>query len=307
MTFLSEAAQVFDIKRRLPVDLIEHWRRSRPTKWLERNPLLALRVHSFPGGYYENQYFLMLKLKAATTLLCMLYALQSPPAGRNWALFSSSRSNSWETLDIKHYILLYPKPYKRALTGDCIPMNFGMAALAELSEVAVEVNPAIWRKRPSLREMISHALNKTVAGYCGCSLSKKLKTPAARVWRKIFRSIEFYKRSFREREDPGEAIVSLAMAFEILLTDSYSSGVQKRIVDRLSLLLKGVRGIRAFKKALGDVYEKRGEYVHSGSIDDSINMGEAQIAFICAFVRLVSLVEKLPNRHQEPIRCLVEG
>lgn len=76
VSFLEHAASMVGIRKKIPFDLLAHWRRSRPTKWLERNPLLVLRVHSFPGEYYENQFFLMSKLKLATTLIFMLNSLE---------------------------------------------------------------------------------------------------------------------------------------------------------------------------------------------------------------------------------------
>src|SRR5207245_4853008 len=40
LKFLNESAASLGIRQQIPQDLMEHWRRSRPTKWLERNPLL---------------------------------------------------------------------------------------------------------------------------------------------------------------------------------------------------------------------------------------------------------------------------
>jgi len=304
--FLESVVSALGVRKTLPHDLLDHWRRSRSLKWLERNPLLVLKVHSFPGSYYENQFFLVCKLKAATALACMLYALQPYSKEHGGAFFSSSRTNNWETLDIKHYLLLYPKPYRRILTGDCIPMNAGQAALAELSEVPVQIDPKFWQRRIPLSGQITDALTKTVTGFASHHLSSNKKAPIGRVYRKLFRSLEFYKKSFRQREDIGESAVLLAVAFELLLTDNYAPGVTNRIVDRMSLLLKGVPGIKSFKKAVEALYSVRSMYVHSGFIDDSLDLKTSRVAFIHAFLTLSNRLTAIPHRTEEPIRYLIE-
>ena len=53
LEFITRASSLLGINRNIPSDLIEHWHRSRPTKWIKRNPLLIARIHSYPGDYYE--------------------------------------------------------------------------------------------------------------------------------------------------------------------------------------------------------------------------------------------------------------
>jgi hypothetical protein len=305
--FLEHARDRLGIKKKLPYDLIEHWQRSRPTKWLERNPLLVLKVHTFPGDYYENQFLLISKLKLATSLLCMLYALQPQPKDHRGLNLSSSRSNNWETLDIKHYILFYPKPYRRELTGDCIPMNVSRASLAELSEVPIQLDPKFWMRRISSYRTIKDALEKAETGFAAHRFGKNWRSPATRVYRKVFRSLEFYKKSFRQRSEIGESAVDLAVAFEILLTDNYSKGVHSRLMDRLSTLLQGVRGTRRYRDSVAKLYEMRSKYVHSGYVDDSLDLPTAQAAFVHAFLALSSRFSAMPKQADEPIRELIES
>ena len=59
--------------------------------------------------------------------------------------------NNWETLDIKHYFLFYPRANSNLLTGDCIPMNLSRPTLAELSEVQAELD------HPTCRASLSAA------------------------------------------------------------------------------------------------------------------------------------------------------
>jgi len=305
ISFLKGSASILGIKKTLPIDLIEHWIRSRPTKWLEKNPLMALKVHSFPGGYYENQYFLIYKLKIATTLLMMLNAYQTFESNREGVLFNTSRVNNWETLDIHHYILFFPKPRSKKLSGDCIPMNSGKATLADLSCVPVDVDPIFWRRRMPWAENLINALDHVGKNYLKYSIGKPKNNVKSRVYRKFFRSLEFYRKSNRITDDKGESAVYLAIAFEILLTDNYGIGVTGRIIDSINILLKGVKGNRKLYSAVNELYKVRGQFVHAGIANDSFCLKTAQVAYIKTFLSLSAKLNELPNKHDEPIKRLI--
>jgi hypothetical protein len=260
--FIERSAKTLGVNKKIPVDLLMHWRRSRPTKWLERNPLLVFRVHSFPGDYYENQFFISNKLRIYTTALLMLNSMQNFISSREGFLFSSSRTNNWETLDIKHYFVFYPKPYKKIMAGDCVPMNLRKSTLAELSEVPAELDPKFWRRRLPLSQLISESITNVEKGFYTYTMHPGKESNKGIVYRKILKSLEFFRKSYRKTDDTGEAVVNLAVAFEILLTDNYARGIAKRIVSRIEILLKGVKGVRKFKKSVGRLYEMRSEYVH---------------------------------------------
>lgn len=163
--FIERAAKCLGVNKSIPHELLRHWRKTRSTKWLERNPLLILRVHSFPGDYYENQFFIANKLRISTTSLLMLNSIQNFVSSREGYLLSSARTNNWETLDIKHYFVFYPKPYKSQLAGDCIPMNLMKSTLAELSEVPAELDPKFWRRRMPLSQLITKSLIDVEKGF----------------------------------------------------------------------------------------------------------------------------------------------
>lgn len=152
--FIKRGMYYLDIKKKLKTDLIEHWIRSRPLKWLKRNPLLIVRMHNFPGEYYENQLFIVNKLSTAIVALMMLNSIQDFISSKEGFLFSSTRTNNWETFDIKHYLVFYPKPHTKELTGDCVPMNFTQFTLSELSELPIEIDPKFWRYRTKLKAEI---------------------------------------------------------------------------------------------------------------------------------------------------------
>ena len=107
---LQTAAAGLGVSKAVPRELIEHWRRSRDTKWLERNPLLVVRANHLPGSYYANEHLLMNRVQSVVGLLSLLAALQPATTDRVGHLMSSSRMNNWETLDIHHYLALYDPP-----------------------------------------------------------------------------------------------------------------------------------------------------------------------------------------------------
>jgi hypothetical protein len=98
----------------------------------------------------------------------------------------------------------------------------------------------------------------------------------------------------------------LAIAFEILLTDNYGVGVTGRIIERVSKLLKGIKGNRKLKEAVNDLYKVRGQYVHTGSVSDSLCLKTAQVAYIKTFLSLSSRLTKLPYKDDEPIKRLIQ-
>ena len=152
--------------------------------------------------------------------------------------------------------------------------------MAELSEVPTQIDPKFWRRRIPLNQQITKSLDQIEKGYFKYSLGKEKKNTRSRVFRKIFRSLEFYRRSHRQRDDLGEAAVNLSVAFEILLTDNYSRGVGGKIVDRVSVLLKGVKGVRSFRASVEDLYDARSSYVHAGIVDDTVDIDKARAAFV---------------------------
>jgi len=305
LSFIERATKQLGVTRKLPRDLLQHWYRSRSLKWIERNPLLVGKLHSFPGDYYENQLYIMTKIKTATACLLMLNAVQKHKASRAGFNLSSSRVNNWETLDIGHYLVLYPKPYKRILIGDCTPMNVAQATLAELSEVSAELDPRFWQHRTTMAMEIVDSLLAVEAGYLKHCIGIRRTGAKRQLFRKAFKSIEFYKRSCRHKDDSGEAIVCMAVAFEILLTDFYARGVTAKIVDRVKLLLKGTPGVRKFVESVSDLFSCRGEYLHSGYISNAVDIAICRMAYIYVLLKFSKGMHSVPRVTNEPARHVI--
>lgn len=181
----------------LDEELITHWLRSRPISWLHRNPLAAVRVHSFPGDYYENQRLLTKKIDICSAGVCLLAALQTSSTENDaYYLFSSRLVNNFETLDIDHYLVLYPQARKKNLTGDCVPFRAQRETLVDISELAVDLDPRQWRNRRAFANRVLRSVNVVQQGYFAHALPRS-EEPYARVFRKFALALSYFRRSYR--------------------------------------------------------------------------------------------------------------
>ena len=158
---------------------------------------------------------------------------------------------------------------------------------------------------PWSNELI-YALDQVGKNYLKYSIGKPKNNVKSRVYRKIYRSLEFYRKSHRITDDMGESTVYLAIAFEILLTDNFSFGGSERIYDRVSILLKGFKGNRKLIAAVRGLYEARNKYVHAGEISDTLCLKTARAAFINSFLSMFPRLNTLTNNSDLPIKQIVE-
>ncbi|MGE0327255.1 MAG: hypothetical protein AB7K71_18380 [Polyangiaceae bacterium] len=305
IALLDRAREAFGIRKAVPSGLLRHWFRSRSATWLTRNPLLIVKTQSFPGEYYENQFLLVSKLRQVTTLVSMLAALQPTVDERKESVWSSSTFNNFQTLDIRHYLVLFNSPSSRhELKGDCVPMHLRAPALAELSDLGIELDPRHWRRRKSLADRVYSAVNTVHDGYLRYSFGAQKEGVHGRVYRKLFEAMAFFRRSFQRTDMDWSAVVSLAVSFEMLLTDGYAQNVKARLLRRTRKLLRGVAGVRAYTKAVEDLYSARGAIVHAGSTQQSVDLQIARRAFVHAFVVMVEALPNLSATSQAPMKDL---
>jgi hypothetical protein len=303
--FLEHTREHFGIRRTVPSSLISHWLRTRTASWLTRNPLLAVKVQSFPGGYYENQSLLLSTLRFATALVSMLATLQPSMGGPEEKLSSSSMVNNYQTLDIRHYAVFYNNLASPGeLAGDFVPMHLQAPALAEVSDLGIELNPRFWRKRRVWANRIHQALNTVHSGYIKHGFGPEKDRTLGRTYRKLFESLAYFRRSFRSSADNWTSIVSLAIAFEMLLTDGYAKKVNERIVRRARLALSGVPGSKKYAKSVDELYQARGGIVHTGTTRISMDIQVARRAFVYAFVAISSKLSDLSPTSSTPMKDL---
>ena len=235
----------------------------------------------------------------------MFNSLQSSRPNCGDSLMSSSRSNNWETLDIKHYIHLYPQPYMNKLTGQCIPMNINRATLAELSEVPVDLDPVHWSKRKKEHDRLCKTLNNFGSHLFRHLISKNQGGSQRRACVKFFRSLEFYRKSYRKRDYLGEASVHMATAFETLLTDHYAPRVSERVIKEAKKALRGVPGVRKMVVAIKDTFDVRNKYVHGEKPKTDVDLSGARQAFVSLFLRMAPYLNSVPKNTDRPIKTIL--
>ncbi|MFD5689818.1 hypothetical protein [Streptomyces rubiginosohelvolus] len=306
---LDEARRSFGVRKAVPSDLLEHWYRSRSLTWLKRNPLLVLSVSTTPGSYYDTESLILGRLRAASALTCMLATLQPREHERVGYLWSSARTNNWETLDIRHYINLYDAPNsRRYLTGDCVPIHLRRAALAEISELNIEIDPRYWNRYGASAQEARAAVDLVYHGYMRHVL---LRRPRERpdaytaAFTKLHDALSYFRRSFHESDQGWTAVLSLATAFEMMLTDGVNRGeIAAKLQRRVRLLLRGKQGVMRYSEAVHSLYKHRNAIIHAGLVDGQFSIADAQRCFVLCFKELAIRTAHLAARESEPMRTM---
>lgn len=302
--FIERAAFALGINRTVPADMIEHYSRSRPTKWLTHNHLLLLKARTFSNSYYENQRFLMLHLERACSLIFMLSALENGFVKREQHLFSTSRVNNWATQDIYHFVVLEPKPHSlRHFLSKCIPMNYRATELAELSNVNVEVNLISWARRRPIMSRICRVLADVERGYLHSNMLSDGFSPKGRALQKIMTALRYFRRSFRYTSAEDD-IVNMTIALEVLLTDSYAPQIGARLRERAALLLNGHPRKKACVEAVEAIYDARNQAVHTGTRTIPVDLPTVREAFVLCLLEIVTRLPKLPRGTPDPMTQL---
>lgn len=302
---LGEMAAALGIRQRIAFEDVRHF--ATHATWLDRNPLMLVRLTSHTGDMYENQFVYSLKIRTAASSLLMLHALSVEKSGPVASFRATSNVNNWETLDIGHY-LIGENLRSRPMSLRRVPMNVSALELARLSDVAavISTNQLSTARMKRLSTSIVTALKTVERGYFRhVNLSSKDKVQK-RLYKRFATALDWYRQSFGSRVNESEAVVAIAVAFETLLTDTYQKGVADRIERRLGLCLKGVPGAATYKQAVLALYHARSEIVHSGSLGQQANIAAAQAAFARCFHMLVSRLQGWTPVPDEPIRNLLQ-
>lgn len=303
---LQRAAGQLGVRNTVPRDLLEHWRRSRNARWLERNPLLVVRAHHLPGSYYANENLLMNRVQSVVGLLSLLAALQPATADRAGFLASSARMNNWETLDIHHYLALYgPVGSRGDLAGDCVPIHGGRVEVSELSSLSFDVDPTYWRRQSALGIDMQTQVEVLYGAQLKLRVSRRKLNAAGRTVNRLFDSMQMFRRSFADSAGNWTGRVALSTAFEMLLTDHYGN-VRTTLVRRSKELMRGQRGTRAMQQAIGDLYVSRSEFVHGADQTTTTDMHLARRAYALCFLELSKRLDQISAVTSTPIGDVVD-
>jgi|SRR5215211_3998473 len=164
LDFVERVRRAFGVRKPADPELVRHWFRSRPTEWLEHNPLLAIRMTTQRGSFFDTEVVVVSRVRAATARLAMISTFQGGDPDRPSFLFSTSRINNWETLDIHHYIVFSDNPGRGGvLDGDCVPLH-RRSNIVELSDLSIEIDPA-FRGRKATIARINEAVAVAYRGH----------------------------------------------------------------------------------------------------------------------------------------------
>lgn len=300
--FVERARRAFEVRKPADAELIRHWYRSRAA-WLERNPLMVIRMTTQRGSYYDTEPVVLSRVRAAAARLAMVSTFQADGPSRPSVLFSTSRTNNWETLDIRHYIVFADDPASpTSLDGDCVPIHSRGSRIVELSDLSIEIDPEFGGRRTTMAQ-IDVAVALAYQGHLAHMWPRR-RNAQTRTFDRFFSSLAFFLRSFHDGGSSWSAAISLSTAFEMLLTDSYRGGVTKRLTRRLGLVLRGVVGRQGYESAVRDLYAARGDLVHAGTSPAGLDLQTARQAFSRAFMVLTPRISDLPARTNEPARIL---
>jgi hypothetical protein len=304
--FLRRSAEQLGILSGIPgMSFAEHARHP-VLKWIGTNPLMMIRVRSFSGGQYENQSAYAFKLALGTALVMMASVLTDPRHRTSRMLASStSRVNNFQTLDIRHYLVFENAGVSKRLKIRRVPMNLSAQTLAQLSDLDVDLDPEAWQS-DAAREQLRR-LSEAVATFerfhtrnVGGLRVAKART---RVARKLFDSLFWFRRSFNSTGDRREAVVSQAVAFESLLTDSY--GNTSVIHERVAQCVAANADAAVMREAVEHLFVGRGEAVHKGSLETAVDMLIARRAYVHCFVHLVERLHAAPEQSAAPVAAVL--
>lgn len=301
--WLSRACRQLGITKPINGDLLHHYHRSR-ARWLERNPLVAVRVVNVSYTPYENQRLLMARMRAATGLLALAAAFQPDITGDPVRLLSTSRTNNFETRDVHHYVVFSDHPAITShLESHIVPINLDREDVQELTDLSIQLDPRARQARRAAFARVEQAVTEVYGGWLRHTFAHAETGARGRVYRKAFESLSYFRRSFVVGGGRWSSAVTLAIAFEMLMTDSYGRGVTDQIVRRTGLVLRGVRGRADHQRAVRELFAERGNVVHRGQVAD-LDLGPARRAYAEIFGRLGPQLAQVHPAWSEPLARL---
>jgi hypothetical protein len=287
LAFLDRVRTAFGIDEPLPQESLKHWRRSRPTRWLEVNPLLIIRVAEAAGTYYGNEALLLATLQMATSFVSMLAAAQPRTDPRERALFSTYVMNNQQTLDIHHYLVLSPgRLGGQGFDGDCVPIQRGRPDMVTMSELRIDFDRDFWTNHVEEGTRINQAARAIYRRYLAEGIDRTRTDHGARTSRRWFESMTYFQRSFSGHR--WRDIITLSTAFESLLHDPSQGDTSKRIVREIKRLLGAGPEASVYAEAFRRVYRARNEILHDGLQKTDVDLVEARRAYVRAIVEHVS-------------------
>lgn len=301
--FLESVPRALGIRAQVQYDAddVRHYRASRSLEWLERNPLLAVRVQAFSSTFFDIQFFLRRTLEFRIVLVQMMSAFQDASASfqaRARSLFSTRVVNNFETLDIRHYLIFQREPGRSRWDVRCVPMNVNHLALAELTSLSVELDPEWWSRRRRIGRLIADALDVFSAAYFA---DRGAQTLRGQFLERVMNSLVMFRRSFHPSPSSVMQCIALAAAAESLVCWTYARGSTQRVVRRVRGVVRGLRDAAAIGQAIEDVFQARNEGMHAAAQDFTAAIRLGQRGYAWCFIRLMAALPRMTFLGGDPL------
>jgi hypothetical protein len=184
-----------------------------------------------------------------------------------------------------------------------VPLNLDREDVLELTELGILLDPRARSRRPAAYARTEAAVAAVYSGWLNYSMGRDDLGARGRVHRKAFDSLAYFRRSFHRGGERWNSAIGLAVAFEMLLTDSYGRGVTDQIVRRTGLVLHGTQGRAEHQRAVRALFAERGNIVHRGDVG-GLDLRPAQRAYAEIFSRLGTRFDEVEPGCPEPLRML---
>jgi len=303
LEFVNHSARRLGVNANATFEDLDHVRRSRGARWLERNPLLMVGLNSSSGYYFENEFLQLGRLRVVAGALVMISRFE--PFAKNSAesLFSSRNINNFQTLDTNHYLMLSKRQhYGKSMEVQAIPVH-SRKHILELSDLNIEFGVEENDDRSKLVRQVFTAVNtvfdKFVAEGFGVDGRRRSR---AQTFAKWLESLAYFRRSVRD-EGSWEAIVGLATAFELLLIDGYAPGTADLLYGRALRLMRGQQDRVLLAESIRRLYHARNKAVHSGELNAS-SVATAQKAYVRCFIAMARRADSVPLKGGGPAKLL---
>ncbi|MFT8923138.1 hypothetical protein [Acetobacter sp.] len=258
---IDKARKSLGINREFTKSDIHHYLSHGTMDWFSRNPLLVFRINIYSNSPYENQNFISHRLRTITSLLLSssLFCKDDEKACLSW------HNGHNQTLDIHHYIHFEPSHSTDKLTVDRIPLSYKDAQLFDAFDANCTIPLKGWDEALKNNELnVLYDIFRSVEIGFLKNVVMEEDIIKADFYKKVALSIDYYRKSFQFDGRKSNQIISLAIAFETLLTDSYSGGVTSRIERRVKICLKSKNKCSSYMKEIKKLFDARGKFVHSG-------------------------------------------
>lgn len=255
---------------------LNHYYLSRSLKWLERNPLLLFSFNFSQLNPFENQAIILEKLAHITNQLYFVSVLRSENSDLG-KLFSTKRTNNWETLDLQHFLTI--NGFNQSML--CKPIHYKYDLL--FNEMHLNIDLLSKTKKIVKWEIEAiKCLDKIFEGNKNYLLTGDINY---NMYHKISNSLKYFRRSVKAVNEEDK-IININIAIEALLLDNEGDKVLK-IFERLKKSLKYYRLKEDSLEQVNKVIKERNNIVHNAQYN---NIGINFIIIYRMYCKVVNFI-----------------